>query len=223
MLDKRFVYKTCRSDDFIAKITPRVFLQRAGEPRAARAPRLSTPSSFINLDVTFLIRSRRTSTLPTQTPVHGFSHLPRDAVLGTLAPFLRASESPIAIACFLLFTTPPFPPFPERNVPRFFRCNALLTLLLAACPYLAMISSRLDPSPSRIVAHIQIQTRQRNMLRNTITLQSSSCDSPLPVKLPIKTCIATKKLLLSPSSQNLLKTTFSPASYPNIARVNTVW
>jgi len=26
---------------------------------------------------------------------------------GTLAPFFRASESPMAIACFLLFTFPP--------------------------------------------------------------------------------------------------------------------
>jgi hypothetical protein len=30
--------------------------------------------------------------------------------LGTLAPFFRASESPIAIACLRLFTLPPLPP-----------------------------------------------------------------------------------------------------------------
>lgn len=63
----------------------------------------------------------------------------RDAFFGTFAPFLRASESPIAIACFLLFTTPPLPPFPERKVPCFLRRIALLTVLLAARPYLAIL------------------------------------------------------------------------------------
>jgi hypothetical protein len=40
---------------------------------------------------------------------------------GTLAPFFRASDSPIAIACFRLFTRPPLPPRPDRSVPRFRR------------------------------------------------------------------------------------------------------
>src|ERR1700729_1926647 len=57
---------------------------------------------------------------------------------GTLAPFLRASESPIAIACLRLVTLPPLPPLPERSVPRFSRCMALFTLLPAAFPYLAI-------------------------------------------------------------------------------------
>lgn len=55
---------------------------------------------------------------------------------GTLAPFLRASERPIAIACFRLVTRPPFPPLPERRVPFFLRRIALATVLLAALPYL---------------------------------------------------------------------------------------
>jgi len=59
--------------------------------------------------------------------------------LGTFAPFFRASESPMAIACFRLVTRPPLPPFPERNVPRFSLCIALFTDLAAAFPYLAMI------------------------------------------------------------------------------------
>jgi hypothetical protein len=42
-----------------------------------------------------------------------------DFFLGTLAPFFRVSESPMAIACLRLFTAPPLPPLPERNVPRF--------------------------------------------------------------------------------------------------------
>jgi hypothetical protein len=37
---------------------------------------------------------------------------------GNFAPFLRASEIPIAIACF---TFPPCPDFPDRSVPLFFR------------------------------------------------------------------------------------------------------
>src|ERR1700722_20093999 len=58
------------------------------------------------------------------------------AFFGTLAPFFRASESPIAIACLRLFTTPPLPPLPERSVPFFSRRIALSTLLPAAFPYL---------------------------------------------------------------------------------------
>lgn len=52
---------------------------------------------------------------------------------GTFAPFSRASESPIAIACFLLVTF--FPLLPEVSVPFFFRRMADSTRLLAAFPY----------------------------------------------------------------------------------------
>ena len=38
--------------------------------------------------------------------------------LGTFFPFLRAYDSPIAIACLRLFTFPPFPPRPLLAVPR---------------------------------------------------------------------------------------------------------
>jgi len=70
-----------------------------------------------------------------------------DDFFGTFAPFLRASERPMAMACFLLFTTPPLPPFPDRSVPCFLRRIALLTVLPAALPYLAIIASLLsDPS-----------------------------------------------------------------------------
>jgi len=57
---------------------------------------------------------------------------------GTLAPFLRASERPMAIACFRLFT---FRPEPLFSVPFFFRCIADLTRLPAARPYLAMTAT----------------------------------------------------------------------------------
>jgi hypothetical protein len=58
---------------------------------------------------------------------------------GTLAPFFRASESPIAIACFRLFTLPPLPPLPLLSVPflRFFIARS--TLLLAAFPYFLVL------------------------------------------------------------------------------------
>ena len=55
--------------------------------------------------------------------------------LGTFAPFFRASDNPIAIACLRLFTVPPLPPGPLFSVPFFLRRIALPTLLLAARPY----------------------------------------------------------------------------------------
>src|ERR1700740_3304167 len=60
----------------------------------------------------------------------------QDLCLGTLAPFLRASESPMAIACLRLLTLPPLPPRPDFRVPRFFLRIALATRLPAAFPYL---------------------------------------------------------------------------------------
>jgi len=51
---------------------------------------------------------------------------------GTFAPFLRASESPIAIACFRLFT---FRPLPDLSVPFLRRRIALATRFCAAGPY----------------------------------------------------------------------------------------
>ena len=63
---------------------------------------------------------------------------------GTLAPFFRASERPIAIACFRLFTVPPFPPRPDFSVPRFLRRIALATVLFAARPYLRVPDFRPD-------------------------------------------------------------------------------
>jgi hypothetical protein len=69
---------------------------------------------------------------------------------GTFAPFDRASESPIAIACLRLFTRPPRPPLPLRSVPRFRRRIALATRLLAARPYFR----RPDFLPDFLVATI---------------------------------------------------------------------
>src|SRR6185312_13199861 len=54
---------------------------------------------------------------------------------GTFAPFFRASDNPIAMACFRLLTLPPCPDFPRRSVPRFRRRMALSTRLLAPLLY----------------------------------------------------------------------------------------
>jgi hypothetical protein len=60
---------------------------------------------------------------------------------GTLAPSLRASDKPIAIACFLLVTF--FPDRPLFNVPAFRSCIARSTFLDAFLPYLAINTSLL--------------------------------------------------------------------------------
>jgi hypothetical protein len=52
---------------------------------------------------------------------------------GTLPPALRASERPIAIACFRLLTG--LPDFPDLSLPSFISCIALLTLVAAFAPY----------------------------------------------------------------------------------------
>ena len=54
---------------------------------------------------------------------------------GTFAPFFRASDSPIAIACLRFFTLPPCPLLPRLSVPCLRRRIALSTRLLAAFPY----------------------------------------------------------------------------------------
>ena len=53
--------------------------------------------------------------------------------LGTLAPARRASESPIAMACFRLFTR--LPERPERSSPRFISCSERSTFFEAFGPY----------------------------------------------------------------------------------------
>jgi hypothetical protein len=56
---------------------------------------------------------------------------------GTFAPACLASESPIAMACFLLFTVLPDPP--DFNWPRFLSCIAFSTFSCAAFEYFAMM------------------------------------------------------------------------------------
>jgi hypothetical protein len=58
---------------------------------------------------------------------------------GTFLPFLRASDKPIAMACFRLLTLPPRPPFPRLRVPRLRRRMALLTSFDALREYFRAI------------------------------------------------------------------------------------
>jgi|SRR5579863_7652775 hypothetical protein len=58
--------------------------------------------------------------------------LAEDFFAGTFFPFFRASESPIAIACFRLLTLPPRPALPLLSVP-FFRFRIVRA---TSCPAL---------------------------------------------------------------------------------------
>jgi hypothetical protein len=75
---------------------------------------------------------------------------PRD---GTLAPERRASDSPMAIACFRFFTRLPEPP--ERSLPRFISCIARSTFLPALGPYRRpRLLDRLRPDVLRRLARL---------------------------------------------------------------------
>jgi hypothetical protein len=73
----------------------------------------------------------------------GFRAL-RAVFLGTLAPRRRASDRPIAIACFPLVTL--FAERPERSVPRLRSRIALPTFLLAVGPYLRAFFATMETS-----------------------------------------------------------------------------
>jgi|SRR6476661_10822967 len=77
----------------------------------------------------------------------------REPFRGTLAPFARASLSPIAIACFRLVTRLPDPLF---NVPRFLRRIVDSTFFEADFPYFAMRTP-----PSSMLARCVLATRPR--------------------------------------------------------------
>src|SRR6202034_1156113 len=70
-----------------------------------------------------------------------------DFLLGTFLPFARASESPIAIACFLLFTVLPLPPL--LSVPALRRFMAPFTSSDADLEYRAMMFSPLQSRKRR--------------------------------------------------------------------------
>jgi len=67
-----------------------------------------------------------------------------DFFAGTFFPSFRASERPIAIACFLLLTFLPDPPL--FNVPFFRLCNARATFFVAAFEYFRAIIVSMNES-----------------------------------------------------------------------------
>jgi hypothetical protein len=68
---------------------------------------------------------------------HGPREQPAQSFLGgTFSPALRAFDSPIAIACFLLFT---FLPLPLFSLPSFISFISVSTLLLAPLLYLRVL------------------------------------------------------------------------------------
>lgn len=72
---------------------------------------------------------------------HSYSDL-----LGTFAPFLLASERPMATACFMLFTR--LPPFPAFNLPFFNLCIARPTASWRPFHVLIVLSVALTTAPA---------------------------------------------------------------------------
>jgi hypothetical protein len=68
---------------------------------------------------------------------------------GTLAPFFRASDKPIAIACFGLVTLRW--DLPDSSLPRFILCIARPTLFDALVPYFPGV----EVDPSILLRHAQ--------------------------------------------------------------------
>ena len=89
---------------------------------------------------------------------------------GTLAPSSRASESPIAIACFLLVTF--FPDRPLFNVPCFRSCIAFSTFLLAFFPYRAICDYLLSELCLAIEVHYIHLFRDRDAISSPMLSSS---------------------------------------------------
>ena len=71
---------------------------------------------------------------------------------GTLAPDLRASLRPIAMACLRLFTAPPLPPLPDLSSPFL---NSSMTFVTFARPLAALFFAVLSFSLPCISSHCQ--------------------------------------------------------------------
>jgi hypothetical protein len=124
----------CKNCDLRSKATQTVFGE--GHPHPTKKPAIKKKrNSWRTYGALqqYPAATCRTACLPRKRPS------PFYFFAGTFAPFFRASESPMAIACFLFFTRPPLPAFPERKVPCFFLRIALSTDLAAAFPYFAIL------------------------------------------------------------------------------------
>jgi hypothetical protein len=78
-------------------------------------------------------------------------------LLGTFFPARRASDKPIAMACFLLFTFRPLPPL--FRVPRLRSCIARFTLFDAALEY---FRAAMGLSPAGLSEAATPKTAQRS-------------------------------------------------------------
>src|SRR6266851_1968350 len=96
-----------------------------------------------------------------------------DFFRGTLPPAFRASDNPIAIACFLLVTF--LPDRPLFRVPSFRSCIAFSTLSDAFLPYLAMIlppsvvgrlkKTCINDNKNRFGIYVRLKLRSSAILR----------------------------------------------------------
>jgi hypothetical protein len=92
-----------------------------------------------------------------------FFLLAEDFLLGTLPPDRRASDNPIAIACFRLLTL--LPDRPLFRVPRFRSPIARLTFFDAVLPYLAMTAPplRLLSLQLHTIKHVLLMTLNKRI------------------------------------------------------------
>src|SRR5882724_10884596 len=104
---------------------------------------------------------------------HAQRFVVRVALRGTFFPSLRASERPIAIACFRLFTVPPFPPLPLFSFPCFARCKARSTSLLALLEYFLGI-------PASEIVQVVIVTVSKRHLRPPVALPAAQSSARMP-------------------------------------------
>jgi hypothetical protein len=98
---------------------------------------------------------------------------------GTFFPFLRASDSPMAIACLRLLTFPPRPASPRRSVLCLRRRIALLTSFEASREYcLAIVHSY----PATLNCVNDIKTRRTDGSSvNELVRDPAVCRGLLPV------------------------------------------
>ena len=106
-------FSTGSSGNFAKRYTARVFVYALALSFDASSPRHQSDPLIFQVDFLFF----------------------RFDFFGTFLPFFRASERPIAIACFRLLTFPPFPPLPRFSSPFFLRCIARFTSLPALFEY----------------------------------------------------------------------------------------
>ena len=199
-------------------------LPDTGKPRAEVADRHWT-KIYRSLTFPFYeLRRVRANRCPTTAPIgcYFFFRLPEDLLLGTLPPARRASDNPIAIACFRLLTF--LPDRPLFKVPLLRSRIALLTLRDAVLPYLAITVPplRLSSLQLRIIKHFLLMACLLNALCRYRLLQNTFATNGIVLIAPIRntaqpTAFRWSSLSLSASSRP------SPApSTPLVPAINAI-